>query len=178
MSILDIKTGQGYIAKIETHSFVDGEGVRCSVYVSGCPFNCLGCYNKAAQKFTYGEPFSPAILEEILDYCDQSYISGLSILGGEPFCNLDISLKLVQAFRQRFGYSKTIWVWTGFLYEYLVRDYDQRYDMLSLIDVLIDGLFIQHLYQPNLPYKGSLNQRIIDVQQSLMSDKMVEYIVS
>lgn len=178
MPILDIKRGQGYIAKIETHSFVDGEGVRCSVYVSGCPFNCLGCYNKAAQTFTYGEKFSSEILEEILDYCDHSYISGLSILGGEPFCNLDISLKLVQAFRQRFGYSKTIWVWTGFLYEYLAHDDEQRYDMLHLIDFLVDGLFIQHLYQPNLPYKGSLNQRIIDVQQSLMSNKIIEYIVS
>ena len=74
--------------KIESNSFVDGEGVRCSVYVSGCPFNCVGCYNKASQKFRYGEKYTDEILAEILDDCDHDYISGLSLLGGEPFCNL------------------------------------------------------------------------------------------
>ena len=105
MNILNIKEGQHYIAKIESHSFVDGEGVRCSVYVSGCPFQCKGCYNVKAQNFKYGEPFELEMLEEILDYCAPSYIEGLSILGGEPFCNLFITLQLVEAFRQRFGLS-------------------------------------------------------------------------
>ena len=82
MNILNIKEGQHYIAKIESHSFVDGEGVRCSVYVSGCPFQCKGCYNVKAQNFKYGEPFELEMLEEILDYCAPSYIEGLSILGG------------------------------------------------------------------------------------------------
>ncbi|HHC5842696.1 TPA: 4Fe-4S single cluster domain-containing protein, partial [Staphylococcus aureus] len=110
--------------------------------------------------------------------CDHDYISGLSLLGGEPFCNLDITLNLVKAFRARFGNTKTIWVWTGFLYEYLANDCTERRELLSYIDVLVDGLFIQHLFKPDLPYKGSLNQRIIDVQQSLSNARMIEYIVS
>ncbi|MDT0715904.1 anaerobic ribonucleoside-triphosphate reductase activating protein [Staphylococcus chromogenes] len=176
MSALDIVEGRGYIAKIEQQSFVDGEGVRVSVYVSGCPFQCEGCYNVAAQKFTYGEPFTDEVLSEILKACEPDYIAGLSILGGEPFCNVDITLKLAEAFRKRFGPRKTLWVWTGFLFEYLARDTGLRYQLLSLIDVLVDGPFIQPLYQPNLAYKGSLNQRVIDVRQSLESGLPLSYI--
>lgn len=178
MKILEITKGQGYIAKIEAQSFVDGEGVRCSMYVSGCPFACKNCYNKAAQNFRYGERFNETILEEIMDYCEPDYISGLSILGGEPFCNVDITLKCAQVLRQRFGNSKSLWVWTGFLYEYLVQDTAERRALLELIDVLVDGPFINHLFQPNLPYKGSLNQRIIDVPTSLSTGKRCEYITN
>lgn len=176
MSMLDIKTGQNHIAKIERHSFVDGEGVRCSVYVSGCPFQCKKCYNEKAQNFKYGETFSEDILQEILENCAPSYISGISILGGEPFCNLNISLKIARAFRERFGYSKTIWIWTGFLFEYLKHQTDGRRELLELTDILVDGLFMYQLYKPNLPYKGSLNQRVIDVQDSLRSHGIIEYV--
>ena len=176
MSLLDIKTGQNHIAKIESHSFVDGEGVRCSVYVSGCPFQCKKCYNEKAQNFKYGESFSEDILEEILENCEPSYISGLSILGGEPFCNLNITLRIARAFRQRFGHSKTIWIWTGFLFEYLKHQTDERRELLELTDVLVDGLFMYQLYKPNLPYKGSLNQRVINVHNSLQHDGIIEYV--
>lgn len=176
MSLLDIKTGQNHIAKIESHSFVDGEGVRCSVYVSGCPFQCKKCYNEKAQNFKYGETFSEDILEEILENCEPSYISGLSILGGEPFCNLNITLRIARAFRQRFGHSKTIWIWTGFLFEYLKHQTDERRELLELTDVLVDGLFMYQLYKPNLPYKGSLNQRVINVHDSLQHEGIIEYV--
>ncbi|PHK48612.1 anaerobic ribonucleoside-triphosphate reductase activating protein [Staphylococcus edaphicus] len=176
MNILEIKKGQGHIAKIEAQSFVDGEGVRCSLYVSGCPFACENCYNKVAQNFRYGERFNQNIMAEIMEYCEPDYISGLSILGGEPFCNLDITLKCVEAFRCRFGTTKTLWVWTGFLFEYLKQDLAERRALLEQIDVLVDGPFINHLYRPNLPYKGSINQRVIDVQASLTSQELCEYI--
>ena len=178
MNILKIRHGQGHIAKIEAQSFVDGEGVRCSLYVSGCPFACENCYNKVAQNFKYGEPFHEDTLEEIMAYCAPNYISGLSILGGEPFCNVDITLKCAQTFRKRFGNTKSLWVWTGFLFEYLVRDSAERKTLLELIDVLVDGPFINHLYRPNLPYKGSMNQRVIDVQASLQRRRVCEYIKS
>ncbi|MCO0861065.1 anaerobic ribonucleoside-triphosphate reductase activating protein [Staphylococcus pasteuri] len=177
-SYLKIENGRGYIAKIETHSFVDGEGVRCSVYVSGCPFQCLNCYNEAAQNFRYGEPFTDDILEEIITYCEPNFISGISTLGGEPFCNLDVTLKLVQTFRQHFGQQKSIWVWTGFQYEYLAQNKGKRHQLLEYVDVLVDGMFITQLYRPNLPYKGSLNQRVIDVPLSLKNHHVVEYIYS
>lgn len=176
MSVLDVTEGRGYIAKIEQHSFVDGEGVRVSMYVSGCPFLCEGCYNVAAQRFTYGEPFNDETLEAILHYCEPDYIAGLSILVGEPFCNVDITLKVARAFRQKFGHRKSLWVWTGFLYEYLSHDAGIRYQLLSLIDVLVDGPFIQALFQPNLAYKGSLNQRVINVPASLKKGTPVIYV--
>ncbi|UXR78254.1 MULTISPECIES: anaerobic ribonucleoside-triphosphate reductase activating protein [unclassified Staphylococcus] len=153
--------GSGYIAKIETHSFVDGEGVRCSLYVSGCPFRCPGCYNVAAQHFRYGEPFTDPIIDEVISACEPSYISGLSILGGEPFCNLAVIVPLIRAFRHHFGHTKDIWVWTGYQLEYLWCQDDERKTILQNIDVLVDGMFIQHLYRPNLAYRGSLNQRVI-----------------
>ncbi|MGV3244898.1 anaerobic ribonucleoside-triphosphate reductase activating protein [Staphylococcus sp. 11261D007BR] len=157
-----IRQGSGYIAKIEHHSFVDGEGVRCSVYVSGCPFQCPGCYNVAAQHFRYGAPFVDEMIDDILEACAPDYISGLSILGGEPFCNLKVTSALIEAFRERFGKTKSIWVWSGFQFEWLWRD-SQRRPLLEKVDVLVDGMFIQHLYRPNLPYKGSLNQRVIHI---------------
>lgn len=178
MKILNLIHGQGYIARIESQSFVDGEGVRCSVYVSGCPFDCKGCYNKAAQNFRYGEQFNDDVLEEILDNCAPDYIDGLSILGGEPFCNLDITLKCARAFRERFGNGKSIWVWSGFLFEYLAHENTERRAFLELIDVLVDGPFMSHLYRSNLPYKGSLNQRIINVQASLQQACLCEYIAT
>ncbi|MBL7564653.1 anaerobic ribonucleoside-triphosphate reductase activating protein [Staphylococcus saccharolyticus] len=176
MSILEIKKGQNHIAKIESQSFVDGEGVRCSVYVSGCPFQCEKCYNVKAQNFKYGASFQEEMIKEILGNCAPSYIAGLSILGGEPFCNLTITLKLAHTFRQRFGHSKTLWIWTGFLYEYLKNQTDERKELLNLTDVLVDGMFIHHLYRPNLPYKGSLNQRVINVRDSLQQNHLIEYV--
>ncbi|MCS4485727.1 anaerobic ribonucleoside-triphosphate reductase activating protein [Staphylococcus americanisciuri] len=155
--------GSGYVAKIETHSFVDGEGVRCSLYVSGCPFRCSGCYNVAAQHFRYGEPLTDALVAEVIAACEPDYIAGLSILGGEPFCNLAVTMPLIHAFRERFGETKDIWVWTGYQLEYLMQLHDERLKMLEQIDVLVDGMFIQKLYRPNLAYRGSLNQRVIHV---------------
>ncbi|EGQ0294853.1 TPA: anaerobic ribonucleoside-triphosphate reductase activating protein [Staphylococcus pseudintermedius] len=176
MSVLDVSTGAGYIAKIEYQSFVDGEGVRCSVYVSGCPFQCQGCYNKAAQHFRYGEAMTHTVMEEVLDACAPEYIAGLSILGGEPFCNLKVVAPLVQAFRARYGREKSLWIWTGYLFEYLWRANDQRTEIMKQTDVIVDGMFMQKLYQPNLPYKGSLNQRVIDVHQFIKTEMMSQSI--
>lgn len=170
-----LETGQGYIAKIEKESFTDGEGVRCSVYVSGCPFNCKGCYNQASQQFTYGERFNDEVLMTIIEACTPSYIAGLSILGGEPFCNLDTVELLVQAFRKKFGDEKSIWIWTGFIFEALQKNKGRRGELLEEIDVLVDGPFMEKLYQTGLAYKGSLNQRVINVQASLKACTVIEY---
>lgn len=174
MLYAQVETGQGYLAKIEEESFVDGEGVRCSVYVSGCPFNCAGCYNVAAQKFKYGTPFTDETLTYILDACAPDYIAGLSLLGGEPFCNMDIIQPLIEAFRARFGHTKTIWVWSGFMFENLKHNTNQRQQLLKQIDVLVDGPFVQKLYQPGLAFKGSLNQRVINVPLSFQMNRVIE----
>lgn len=174
MLYAQVETGQGYLAKIEEESFVDGEGVRCSVYVSGCPFACAGCYNVAAQKFKYGTPFTDDTLTHILDACAPDYIAGLSLLGGEPFCNVDIIQPLIEAFRARFGHTKTIWVWSGFMFENLKHNTQARRQILNQIDVLVDGPFVQQLYQPGLAFKGSLNQRVINVPLSLQTNTVIE----
>ncbi|UXR48157.1 anaerobic ribonucleoside-triphosphate reductase activating protein [Staphylococcus simulans] len=174
MLYAQVETGQGYLAKIEEESFVDGEGVRCSVYVSGCPFACAGCYNVAAQKFKYGTPFTDETLTQILDACAPDYIAGLSLLGGEPFCNIDIIQPLIEAFRARFGHTKTIWVWSGFMFENLKHNTNARKELLKQIDVLVDGPFVQQLYQPGLAFKGSLNQRVINVPLSLQTNTIIE----
>lgn len=174
MLYAQVETGQGYLAKIEEESFVDGEGVRCSVYVSGCPFACVGCYNVAAQKFKYGTPFTDDTMTQILDACAPDYIAGLSLLGGEPFCNIDIIQPLIEAFRVRFGHTKTIWVWSGFMFENLKHNTKTRRQLLSQIDVLVDGPFVQQLYQPGLAFKGSLNQRVINVPLSLQTNTIIE----
>ena len=168
--------GAGYVAKIETHSFVDGEGVRCSLYVSGCPFRCPGCYNVAAQHFRYGEPFTDDVIAEVIGACEPSYISGLSILGGEPFCNLAVIAPLIRAFRERFGHTKNIWVWTGYQLEYLWRQHDERTALLQQIDMLVDGMFIQTLYRPNLAYRGSLNQRVIHLPTYIKTQSVAQAI--
>lgn len=174
MNALKIYEGRYHIAKVEPRTFVDGEGVRCSIYLSGCPFDCIGCYNLAAQNFTYGEVCSEEMIEEILSHCAADYISGLSILGGEPFCNLKLAERIVSRFRVRFGNRKTIWIWSGFVFEYLKNDNKRQY-LLNNIDVLVDGPFMQQLFQPNLAFRGSLNQRIIDVQRSLSGDKTIYF---
>ncbi|WP_105988710.1 anaerobic ribonucleoside-triphosphate reductase activating protein [Staphylococcus simulans] len=174
MLYAQVETGQGYLAKIEEESFVDGEGVRCSVYVSGCPFACAGCYNVAAQKFKYGTPFTDETLTQILDACAPDYIAGLSLLGGEPFCNIDIIQPLIEAFRAHFGHTKTIWVWSGFMFENLKHNTKARKELLKQIDVLVDGPFVQQLYQPGLAFKGSLNQRVINVPLSLQTNTIIE----
>lgn len=172
MNALKIYEGRYHIAKVEPRTFVDGEGVRCSIYLSGCPFDCTGCYNLVAQNFTYGGVCSDELIAEIMSHCAADYINGLSILGGEPFCNLKLAERIVSQFRERFGNSKTIWVWSGFVFEYLKND-TRRQKLLKNINVLVDGPFMKQLYKPNLAFRGSLNQRIIDVRESLISNKTV-----
>src|SRR5699024_6146113 len=172
MNALNIYEGRYYIAKVEPRTFVDGEGVRCSIYLSGCPFDCKGCYNLAAQNFTYGQLCSDEMIDEIISHCEADYISGLSILGGEPFCNLKLAEKIVSRFRARFGRGKTIWVWSGFVFEYLKNDAKRQY-LLRNIDVLVDEPFVRQIFLPKLAFRGSLNQRIIDVSRSLSNGKTV-----
>lgn len=160
------KLSQSFIADYKPFNFVDGEGVRCSLYVSGCAFKCPGCYNVAAQSFRYGNRYTPELEERILDDVGQSYVSGLSLVGGEPFLNTGILVPLAKRFRERFGREKTIWVWSGYTYERLLIEGGDKRELLELCDVLVDGPFIQRLYHHDLAFRGSSNQRIIDLNAS------------
>ena len=168
----------GKIADYKSYNFVDGEGVRCSLYVSGCPFACVGCYNRVAQNFNYGKPYTEELQTRILDDLAASYCQGLTLLGGEPMLNTNIVNPLCQAVRLRFGNTKDIWSWTGYTWEELMKESEDKLELLSLIDVLVDGRFDISKKDLTRQYRGSVNQRIIDVQRSLAEGQVVLWIQS
>ncbi|WP_367371145.1 anaerobic ribonucleoside-triphosphate reductase activating protein [Pediococcus parvulus] len=162
-----------YIADYKAFNFVDGEGVRCSLYVSGCPFHCPGCYNVAAQNFHYGKPYTQELEDQIIEDLSQDYVQGLTLLGGEPFLNTQVCLKICKRVRQEFGHSKDIWSWSGYTWDELLKDSDDKLEMLSLLDILVDGRFLEEQKDLTLQFRGSANQRIIDVPKSLATHKVV-----
>lgn len=161
------------IADYKPFNFVDGEGVRCSIYVSGCPFNCLGCYNKVAQAFDYGVDYSMELENQIMDDLSQSYVQGLTLLGGEPFLNTQVLNQLCRRLRKEFGNTKDIWSWTGYYFEDLLLDTEDKLELLSYVDVLIDGPFEITKRDLTLRFRGSSNQRIIDMNLTRQNNQLV-----
>ena len=162
-----------YIADYKPFNMVDGEGIRCSLYVSGCLFNCPGCYNKAAQNFHYGRPYSQELEDQIIEDMGQSYVQGLTLLGGEPFLNTQVCLRLVRRVRQEFGHDKDIWSWTGYTWDELMQESFDKLELLSELDILVDGRFLEAKKDLTLQFRGSSNQRIIDVPKSLAANQVV-----
>ena len=161
------------IADYKAFNFVDGEGVRNSIYVSGCPFNCRGCYNRIVQNFNYGVPYTEELEQQIIDDLKHDYVQGLTLLGGEPFLNTTVLIPLVRRVREIYGNTKDIWSWSGYYYEELLQDTEDKIELLHLIDVLVDGRFDITKKDLTLQFRGSSNQRIIDVPQSLETGSMV-----
>lgn len=154
--------------KINKHDIANGEGVRVSLFVSGCPHHCKGCFNPETWDYDYGEEFTRYTLSELIDALKPHYIEGLTILGGEPLSHRHlfdvVGICLVV---KSFYPNKSIWVYTGYKYE----DIDPKY--LKDIDVLVDGRFIERFKDISLKFRGSSNQRIIDVPASLSSGSVV-----
>ncbi len=160
-------------AKIKYCDIANGVGVRTSLFVSGCTHYCKNCFNKEAWDFSYGRVFTKKVMKTVLDSIEPSYIDGLSLLGGEPFepANQRGLLPLVRAFKARYP-QKTIWCYTGYTLEYdLLKNSRARCEatdeLLSNIDVLVDGEFIEDLYDITLRFRGSSNQRLIDLPATL-----------
>lgn len=155
--------------KIRKMDIADGPGVRVSIFMQGCTFNCPGCFNPETHDFNGGKEFTDATIAQVLQLCEPDYIQGLSILGGEPLHpqNIAGTTALAQAFKAKFPH-KTLWVWTGFLFENL-----QNQAVFNFVDVLVDGQFQKALANPTLLYKGSANQRVIDVPQSRQNQRIV-----
>ena len=163
---------QQYVADYKPFNFVDGEGIRCRLYVSGCPFHCPGCYNVAAQNFRYGQPYTQELEDQIIEDLGQSYVQGLTFLGGEPFLNTQVCIRLAKRVRAEFGHQKDIWSWSGYTWEELQKDSADKKELLSLIDILVDGRFLLDQKDLTLQFRGSANQRIIDVPKTLASGKV------
>lgn len=164
---------KNYIADYKPFNFVDGEGVRNSLYVSGCLFACEGCFNKAVQQFTYGTPYSQELEEQIMTDIRHDYVQGLTLLGGEPFLNTEVCLRVVGLIRDEFGHKKDIWSWSGYTFEELLVESPDKRALLEQIDVLVDGRFELAEKNLKLQFRGSNNQRIIDVPKSLAAGKAI-----
>ena len=170
------KLSQRYIADYKPFMFVDGEGVRCSLYVSGCLFACEGCFNEATWNFRYGTPYTSELEDRIIADLRQPYVQGLTLLGGEPFVNTGVCLDLVRRVRAEFGHSKDIWLWSGYTFEQLLGETADKVELLRELDVLIDGPFQIGQKDLQLQFRGSSNQRILDVQRSVDVGRAVPWV--
>ncbi len=164
--------------EIKKYDIANGEGVRVSLFVSGCTHYCKGCFNEETWDFNYGKPFTAETEDEILQALSPDYISGLSLLGGEPFeiKNQVVLLPLLRKVKELYPH-KNVWCYTGYLYDReLLQESRARCEytdeILQYIDVLVDGEFIEDLKDISLAFRGSSNQRIIDVKRSLESGKV------
>ena len=163
-------------ATIKPRDIANGPGVRVSLFVSGCRHKCKNCFNKEAWDFSYGKPFDADTVEEILKALEPDFVSGFSLLGGEPFEpeNTDELALLLEKIKSLFP-KKSIWCYTGFVFdtELLKQNNPSVMKMLKNIDVLVDGRFVEELKSLTLIFRGSSNQRIIDVKASLNSGETV-----
>ena len=162
-------------ADYKPFQFVDGEGVRCSIYLSGCLFACKECFNESIQNFNAGSPYTMELEDKIIEDLGNSYVQGLTLLGGEPFLNTQVAIQLVERVRKEFGDKKDIWVYSGYTYEQLLRSSEDKKKLLDLCDVLVDGPFMIFLNDLSLRFRGSSNQRIIDIKKSTI-DNVVLYL--
>ena len=149
----------------------NGPGVRVSVFMQGCEFHCKNCFNPETWDFNGGKEFNSGTIDEVLKLGGENHIKGLSILGGEPMHpkNIEATTELAKSFKEKYP-NKNVWVWSGFKFDEDLKDKE----VLKYIDVLVDGRYSDELHDPTLKWRGSSNQRVIDVQQSLRTNKIVE----
>lgn len=157
--------------KIRKMDISDGPGVRVSIFMQGCEFNCKECFNPETHDFNGGKEFNDDTINKVLELCKNENVKGLSILGGEPMHpkNIEGTTKLAKAFKEKLP-NKDIWVWSGFLFDKDLKDKE----VLKYVDVLVDGTYVDSLRNPTLKWRGSSNQRVIDVQKSLKENKIYE----
>ena len=166
-------------AALKTHDVANGPGVRVSLFVSGCTHRCPGCFNAEAWDFQYGELFDGETEQRLMQALAPSYIKGLSLLGGEPFEEQNRAVLAPLLERVRAAYpEKSIWCYSGYTYDadllaHRVGDADTTDRMLACIDVLVDGRFVEALKSARLRFRGSANQRIIDLRASERAGEIV-----
>ena len=167
-------------AKIKHFDPANGEGIRLSLFVSGCQFNCPGCFNQEAQDYNYGKPFTKETYNQILTDLSRPEYDGLSILGGDPLWqDTDGLNQLINLCKDTHSLNKNIWLWTGFTFEsifnpvYSNTDFIFCQELIKNCDVVVDGLFKEKLRDLSLKWRGSSNQRIIDVKKTLEAKEVI-----
>lgn len=167
-----------YYGSIKPCDIANGTGVRVTLFVSGCTHRCKGCFQPQTWDFRYGQPFTAETEEALLEALDRPYISGLTLLGGEPFepDNQRALLPFLHRLRQQLP-DKTVWAFSGYTWEELTGQSRARCEatgaLLSLVDVLVDGEFVEALRDISLRFRGSSNQRLLDVPASLAAGRPV-----
>lgn len=158
---------------IKHEDMLNGEGIRVTLFVSGCSHNCPGCHNPETHPVDSGIPFDDNALNEIYNELDKDYIAGITFSGGDPLNihNRDTILKLCRDIKDKYP-NKNIWLYTGYSYDYISSNY---YQILNYIDVLVDGKFVRKLKDSNLKWRGSTNQRVIDIKK--MRDNSVKHCI-
>ena len=156
--------------KIRKMDISNGPGVRVSIFEQGCTFNCKNCFNPETHDFAGGEEFTEETMEKVLKLCDNENIEGLSILGGEPMHpkNIEGTTKLAKCFKEKYP-EKNLWVWSGFTFDKDLKDKE----VLKYVDVLVDGQYKDELHNPTLKWKGSENQRVINVQERIRNNQVI-----
>lgn len=156
--------------KIRKMDISNGPGVRVSIFMQGCTFNCKNCFNPETHDFNGGKEFTNETIDRIIELASKDYIVGLSILGGEPMHpkNLKGTTELVKKFKETYP-NKTIWAWTGFTYDMDLKDKE----IVNYLDVLVDGRFDESLHNPLLKWRGSSNQRVINIKETKKQNKIV-----
>ena len=165
--------------EIKKYDIANGPGVRTSLFVAGCTHHCKGCFNPESWDFNAGKEFTEKTIDEIIESLSPDYIKGLTLLGGEPFepGNQAALLPLVKKVKEIYP-DKSIWAFSGYLFDkqimdIMVKKYDFTKEFISYIDVLVDGEFKEEEKDLSIVFRGSRNQRIIDVKESLKQDKLV-----
>ncbi len=155
--------------KIRKMDISNGPGIRVSIFMQGCTFNCKNCFNKETHDFNGGKEFTDETIDKVIELAKPDYIVGLSILGGEPLHpkNIEGTTKLAKKFKSVYP-DKNIWVWSGFLFDKNIINFE----ILNYIDVLVDGVYKDELHDFTLKYRGSSNQRVIDVNKSLKTNNV------
>ena len=156
--------------KIRKMDISNGPGVRVSIFMQGCNFNCKNCFNPETHDFSGGKEFTDETINRVLELCENKNVEGLSILGGEPMNpqNIEGTTKLAKAFKEKFP-EKNVWAWSGYTFENYLKDKP----VVKYLDVVVDGQFVEEEKNPTLEWKGSSNQRVIDVQKSLKENKII-----
>ena len=166
-------------AVIKNCDIANGPGVRVSLFVSGCTHHCPGCFNEVAWDFAYGQPFTQETIDQLVQMLSKPFIQGLTLLGGEPFepQNQPAVLELLRQVKEKCP-NKSIWAFTGYLFDKDILSWrlgpkEITEEYLSYLDVLVDGPFVQEKKNLSLRFRGSENQRLIDVSASLQSGEIV-----
>lgn len=157
-----------YYAQIRKYDVSNGPGIRSSLFVSGCTHKCMGCFNEDYQNFRYGNLWTKEVEDQFMQQIKETHVRGVTILGGEPMDQIYDKDLLCLVKRIKAETQLSIWIYSGYTYE-AIRLHPKRREILTYCDVLVDGKFIQELRDLKLKFRGSRNQRIIDVQSSLVS---------